>query len=809
MKIKIKLLGLSVFLSVLFFSAKANDIDPIKKYAIKGIIIDQASKNGLEYATVKLLNLPDSTLVTGTISNESGFFELNPENNGNYLIEIYFIGYDKHIQELSVTNENSKIDLGEIKIHPSSSEIEEVIVKGNKNSMDYQIDKKVLHVSSQFTSLSGTAVDLLQNAASVQVDIEGNVSLRGNSNFTVLIDGRPTVLDANDALESIPASMIQDIEIITNPSAKYDPEGTAGIINIITKKRSLTGFSGLANLNLGLDEKYGGDLLLNYRAEHINVFVGGDYNKNKYPGNMEFEQRTTQNGIDNFLNSEGERSRSRGGYSLRTGIELFFSDKTNLNLSGRFGNQEHNSASLTNYSEWTSLDTQPLEYYSVENGDRGGNYYSFESTFTHKFKPRDHQFDASFQFSNREGNELNVNTLQDADGVIQNSQKSTENGPGASIEYRLNYQQKFNDFVGIETGWEGRIGNSQETNGIYYYNTLSGEYNFQDEFSHDVNYETNIQAAYALVKGAKSNLGYQFGFRTEYTYRTIGLEDTGESFDIDRFDYFPGLHLSYKLTDKDQLMGSYTKRINRPRGWDLEPFYTWDDAYNVRKGNPNLQPEYIDAYEIAYQKLLGDNTFTVEAYYRTTENKIERIRQVYDENVILRTVENVGTDYSLGTEFVFNTKLTKFWDVDMTANFYDYRVKGQLLEQNFDQHSFTWGVRMNNTFVIKPNITLQMNPSYSGPQLEAQEIEEGSFRVDAALKMSFLEKKLQATLQVRDVFGTAKHESTLDTPLYYTHLIYTHKSPMLMLNLSWRIKNYKTSKPERTNGGEGGGEDDM
>lgn len=782
--------------------AGKKDIDePVTNYIISGNVIDEATKKPLEYATVKLLKLPDSTLVTGSISGVDGAFELNAKTGGKFLVEIHFLGYDIFTKAVELTKENNKIKLGEIKIHPDSENIDEVVVKGNKYAMDYQIDKKILHVSKQFSSVSGTAVDVLQNAPSVKVDIEGNVSLRGNSNFTVLIDDRPTVLDATEALEQIPAGMIQDIEIITNPSAKYDPEGTAGIINIITKKRSINGFSGLANLNVGLDDKYGGDILLNYRNEHFNVFVGADYNSRNYPGSMEFEQRTTQIGTDYFLNSEGDRSRQRERYSIRSGFEWFISDKTNFNLSGRYGDRESSSESFTDYSEWNSGETEKINYNSLETGTRGGYFYSISSAFTHKFKPRFHQLDASFMLYNRQGDELNVNTLYNSDGSPASSQRSTESGPGTGIRYRLNYQQKFTEALMLETGWEGRLGDSEESNGIYDFNTGTEEYEFQDIFSHDVNYNRNIQAAYALFSGQLSNLGYQVGLRTEYTYRKVDLEDTGESFDIDRWDYFPGVHLSYKLSQKDQFLGSYTRRIDRPRGWNLEPFITWSDAYNVRQGNPDLQPEYIDSYEIAYQKQFGQNAFTIEAYYRTTENKIERIRSVYRDNIIMQSFENVGKDYSLGTELILNIQATKFWETDLTGNFYQYRVEGVLDDKDFSNESFTWGVRWNNTFKLKENISMQLNPAYSGPEVEAQEIEEGYFRLDAAVMMSFMEKKLKATLQVRDVFGTSQHESTLDLADFYSHRIYRHKSPMVMLNLSWRINNYKPSKKGGRNGG--------
>ncbi len=248
---------------------------------------------------------------------------------------------------------------------------------------------------------------------------------------------------------------------------------------------------------------------------------------------------------------------------------------------------------------------------------------------------------------------------------------------------------------------------------MFYYNLANKTYVLQPKFSHDVTYERNIHALYTLAKGEYSNLGYQFGLRGEYTYRDIILEGTGETFNIDRWDYFPSLHISYTLADKNQFLASYSRRIDRPRGWSLEPFLTWSDAYNVRSGNPGLKPEYIDSYELGYQRDLGDNSFSAELYYRRTVNQIERIRSLYKENIMLSTFENVGTDYAIGTELMLNTQLFKWWESDVTGNFFDYRVTGKYNSKSFDRHSFTWSMRWNNIFNITKSTRLQLNPSYN------------------------------------------------------------------------------------------------
>lgn len=806
MKIYIILPFLLAFLSIETSYAQTGPSSS-RIFKITGKVVDASNNEPLEYATVKLLNRPDSTLETGSVTNSNGEFLIETRKKGDFWVQINYIGYTKTIKELNISGAVKNIDMGIIQIMPAAENIAEVTVKANKHSIDYKIDKKVLHVSQQYTSISGTAVDVLQNAPAVQVDIEGNVSLRGNSNFTVLIDGRPTVLSATEALEQIPASTIQDIEIITNPSAKYDPEGTAGIINIITKKRSLEGVNGIAHLNAGLDEKYGADLLLNYRTQYFNFFVAGDYNNRRYPGSMEEETRFLSNPDTTFyLSSDGDRERGRERYSGRAGIEWFPNESNTFSLSGRYGGRQSTWLSETDFEEWNSAEPQRIRYFSVEDGERGGNFYSLNFDYIHQFTGPKHKFDMNVMFYGRDGDDETVNTLRDANNNITNSQKSGEFGPASGLRYRANYMQPFTDAFKIEAGLQGRYRDSKETNEVFDYDTVNSEYVFQSQFSNDVTYQRNIHAMYGLFKGEVADFGYQLGFRAEYTYRDVKLNNTGENFNIDRWDYFPTAHFSYKLNKTNQLMASYSRRIDRPRGWYLEPFITWEDAYNVRRGNPDLKPEYINAFEIGYQKDFNGNALTTEVYYRTTQNNIERVRSVWEgsSDIMLQTFDNVGTDFALGTEIMLNLKLARWWDADITGNFYDYRVKGEFNGVDYDEHSFTYNVRWNNTFTLWENTRIQINPAYHGPEIEPQEEEEGYFEVDGAIRQSFLEKKLQLTLQVRDIFSTSKWESTTETNDLYNYRLYKYKTPIVMLNITWRINNYKSR-----NGNRGDGDPDM
>jgi outer membrane receptor protein involved in Fe transport len=777
-------------LTVLITAVRAEPV-PSDGFAISGTVLDDSDGSAMPYVTISVLEQPDSTMVTGTVTNDEGMFTLKVKDPGQYWLQLSFMGYKKKTMAIELQPDEGDIDLGNIKLIPDADVLEEVTVTGNKFSMDYKIDKKVLHVSKQHTTISGTAVDALQYAPSVQVDIEGNVSLRGNTNFTVLIDGKPSVLDATEALEQIPASSVKDIEIITNPSAKYDPEGTAGIINIITKKRSLNGISGLVHLNTGLDDKYGGDILLNYQTNHLKFFVSGDFNHRTYPGSMEHDNRFYGGDTTYYVQSSGMRERQRERYSFRAGAEWFPDDNHTVSVSGRYGNRMSAGTYETEYTEWNSVDTNKNEYISTESGERGGHFFSLQSNYVYQIET-DHKFDAEFMYYERDGSDNSINTLNNLNDVIQTGQKSLEYGPSKGMRYRLNYKQPFSGRLKLEAGLQGRFRDSKENNEIYYYDTARSEYVLQENFSHEVNYLRNIHAGYGLIRGEiGEGLGYQLGLRTEYTYRDIRLGEDEDNFLIDRWDFFPTTHFSYDLNENNQVMVSYTRRIDRPHGWYLEPFITWSDAYNVRQGNPALKPEYINAFEMAYQKEFGKHAFSTEIFYRITKNNIERIRTVYSENIMMHSYDNVGKDFSLGTEVMLNAEIVDWWNTDITGNLYDYRVKGEIDGVEYDNHSLTWNLRWNNSFQIAENTVIQLNPAYHGPEIEPQEEEAAYFDVDGAVRQSFFNKKLKVTLQVRDIFGTSKYESITETPELYNYRLYKHKTPIVMLNLSYSINNYK------------------
>ncbi len=682
---------LVVFVFLFTFSLFADN--PDKKGVIKGVIRDSLTSQPVEFATVAIYKSNDHTLIDGAITGAMGDFKISKLEDGNYDIEITFIGYKpKRLKNIFISG-NNDVDLNDIFISMTAENLKEIEITAGVPSIEYQIDRKVIHVDKQITATAGTAVDILESVPSVSVDIDGNVTLRGSSGFTVLIDGKPTILEPNDVLQQIPASAIEDIEIITNPSAKYDPDGTAGIINIIMKKIKLEGFNGIIDANAGIYGNYGGDFLFNYRKNAVNLYLGADYNKRSDPGTSEYERSTidTVAGNSTYTTADGDFESIRLSWQARGGIEIDASKNDYFNLGFRYGHRERTGTTSRNYDEWVEPGNIHNPYISNEDSERGGDFYSATLDYRHTFNKKGHNLSAQFIYDHRESKEMNTNELLDTNNMIQSAQKTTEDGPADRFRIQLDYTLPIGENDKFEAGYQNRIGQSEDANDLYNYDIDSG-FVLIPEYSNSTQYDQNIHAIYAMYAGEVKKFGYQLGLRGEYTYRYMELLKTGESYTLDRMDYFPTIHLSYNLPKDNMMMASYARRIDRPRGWYLEPFITVQDAYNLSQGNPELLPEYIDSYELNYQKRFDKDFMSFEAYYRVTHNKIERVSSVYEENILLHTFENVGKDYSLGGELMIGVDFFKWWHADIMGNLYYYQVKGELYDESFDNTEFKLGV---------------------------------------------------------------------------------------------------------------------
>lgn len=776
---------------------------------IKGAVQEFASDKPMGYANVVLFSTRDSSMVAGTVTAMDGSFTLEKVPFGRFYLIANFIGFNKEtVNDIRVTPKQMTVDLGTIKLHSSTENLEAVEITGQKEHIEYKIDRKVVNVSQDIMAQGGTAVNALENTPSVQVDIDGNVSLRGSSSFQVLIDGRPSVLEGSDALQQIPASNIDKIEIITNPSAKYDPDGVAGIINVILKEKIEKGFSGVINASAATNESYSTDFLLNYRYKKFNFFLGADYRDHNHSGTRDSRNENYIGDTTFYRNTFGDRSRGWKGYGVRAGFDYYLSDKTTIGVQGRKGYYDFHGGGISNLHEFTdpaNTDT----YSSTETTmKRSGDYYNASVNFQHKFDDNGHQIDASADFRTRTGDDADDQRQYRTDSdynIIEDNPyyiRAIEASDDKRYRFNIDYAKPINEEGKFEAGVQARI--EDETEDYIFRNWSYDDNDWVEDtlFSNTMDFNRTILSVYGIFSNKWNSFGYQLGLRGEYTDREIKNKLSAKPSVIDRWDYFPTIHLSKSFANDDQLLASYTRRIDRPRGWYLDPFVSFMDQYNFRQGNPDLEPEYTDSYELGYQKRIWGTFFSLEGYYRITNNKITRIRTLQDDGTFLHTFQNLNNDYSAGAELMARSNPAKWLDLTITGNLYHYRLKGTVGEENVDTESINWNGRLNAVVKLPKDIRLQINGMYFGPSVEAQGKSEGFFMTNAAVKKDFFDNHLTVTASIRDIFGTAKHEFTTTGPNFYSYDYFNRESQIVSLNLSWRINNYKT-KMDR-NGGDSG-----
>ena len=775
---------------------------------ILGTVVDKISGQPLEYSSVAVYKLQDSSLVTGTVTNSKGLFQFSDLSFGKYYIMIQFLGYENSVvNDVKITPEKSIFDMGIIILQPSLNEIKGVDVEAEQSPVLYKIDKKVINVSSNLNASGGTAVDVLENTPSVKVDIEGNVSLRGSENFVVLIDGRPSPFEGTDALQQVPAGMIDKVEIITNPSVKYNPDGTSGIINIITKKKSMQGMSGIVNINADTQGSYGGDLTINIKNNNINYFVGANLNNRVMKGYSESEERYFYNDTTNYIFKKGDRGGGRNSNGIKAGFDFSPTVFDNIMFSAETGEMSHERNSSSEYLQYNLPDSFPVRYLSDNKNGHGGNFLNLNLDYIHKFNSKGHELKGLARYEQGSSKSDNRTNLFNFDNSYVEGRKTIEDGNDKEIEVKFDYSLPFSETRKLEAGTQARIDIEDEGYSSHTLDINSGTY-FEDTASSTVSeYQRNIYSVYGLYLGEWKSFGYQVGMRGEYTKRIMHNVAKNEDYPIDRFDYFPSAHISLQLPFKQQLMASYSRRIERPRNYFLEPFITYRDPNSVYMGNPSLEPEYIDSYELSYQKAFGMSSFSIEAYLRQNNNKIERIQSVYSENIMLSTFDNIGKDLATGTEIMLNWISNDWYTLNISGNVYYYKIDGSNLSNGLDNESTNWDARVRNTFKIGKKIKLQADMNYEGPSVTSQGKSEGSFAAGSAVSMDFFEDKLKATIQVRDIFGTSRHAFELYGEGFYSKSSFNRDAPVFSVSISYKINNYKEKKGINSNGtGSGGGD---
>ncbi|MCF6239027.1 MAG: outer membrane beta-barrel family protein [Candidatus Marinimicrobia bacterium] len=560
----------------------------------------------------------------------------------------------------------------------------------------------------------------------------------------------------------------------------------------------------------GMLGQLGGDFLINYRNHKYTAYISARYQTRAYEGQDTGLSQTTVGDTLYYVGQFGNRRFEHGGYRLRTGLDFNISDKDVLGIKVSYGARGFDMSSENSFTGYTNYLATPFSSTSAALSERGGAYYDFGGNYEHQFSGPTHRLEVNGSYSIRRSDEQSKAEQFDNEGDKISGRITTEEGPTTRGRLEVKYEQPFANDGKLEAGYQFRQGLSADESGLQNWDPSSSKYVTVRPYDYNTEYKRNIQSLFSVISTNVGKLGVQGGFRAEYTFRNIAVIDSIE-FEIDRWDYFPSLHLSYNITPTQKFMTSYSRRIRRPRGWYLEPFETWTDAYNVRTGNPGLLPQYINSFEGGYLKYFGKNMISVEVYTRETTNLVERVQSVYSENVILHSFENVGNSLSVGSELSVRMRPAEWWDFNLMGNLYHYEINDQPASFVQNIESDNWSLRFNNNFTVNRFVKLQLNAMYNSASVTAQGEREAMFFLNAGARLNIIENKLSASVNIRDILDTGDHEFTSEGDGWYRYQYSDRTAPIFSAAIKYNFNNYRSKdwsgNGDDMNGDSGEGDD--
>jgi outer membrane receptor protein involved in Fe transport len=778
-------------------------------FNITGEVMDENSQP-VPFANAAIYSLPDSTLVTGAVSDDKGVFAIQTQS-GRYLLRVTFLSYQE--KAIPVNVQNADVALGRIVLAPGSQILESVTVEGQANQMELHLDKRVFQVEKDLSNISGSAADILDNIPSVAVDVEGNVSLRGSQNVRILIDGRPSAITGitpADALRQMQGNLIERIEIITNPSARYDAEGEVGIINIILKKEKQKGVNGSFTFTGGYPDNFGGSFNINARRKNVNFFTSYGLNYRSGPGrgfsNQSFRERTDTGDTTFYYRQNTKRERSDLAHNFRVGLDYFFNDRTSLTGSFLLRKGESTNKSDINYFDYSESIELVGEELREELEKEPETNSEINLTFKKDFERKDQQLVADFKFIDNQETE-NASFVQT--DLFENSalnQRSVNTEDERNILIQIDYTHPFGKKGKIETGVKSAlriIDNDFQVDSLNDFN----EWAVLPEYNNHLIYNEKIHAGYFIVGNELGRISWQAGLRGELSDIKVEMAETRDETFQNYFNVFPSAHLSYKFDPKRTVQLSYSYRLSRPRFRDLMPFSNFSDVRSISIGNPLLRPEYTHSTEAGYLFNWDRGSLLTSAYYRFRTGVIERIN-IVDSALYTRSYPvNLGTEDSYGFEFNFSFDATKWWRINANANIFRAITEGTYNDQRFSSDTYTWTTRTTSNMTIARKYDFQVAYSYRGPRQTTQGEDKSMYFVDLGLSRDFLKGNATVTFAVRDVFNSRKFRSVIDRPDegYYSEREFQGRVRQFLVTLSYRLNSQKENRG-RDNDNVGGGE---
>ncbi len=778
---------------------------------ITGTIIDNSNLAPIEFVNVAVFKQGNAEPAFGVTTNANGVFLFPSVPNGKYSIRFSFVGYKIYNQLLTV--EDSPLNLGIIKLIGNSKTLGDVEVVAQGSQMRFDIDKKVFSVDQNIAASGGSATDVLKNIPSVKVDNEGNVSLRKDANVEVWINGKPSGLTVDNraqVLQQMPAESIESIEIMTNPSAKFNPEGTAGIINLVMKKNRKAGYYG--SLSAGLMYPTGGKLggtmgtNINYSSNKVDAYVNIGYRAMSFQGGGN-TQRYNYSGVDTTLLMQNlVRDVTYSGLFLRAGIDYHLDQKNSLSFAGFQMNGSGNSSSIIDYILTDEVNNLELRKYKRKNTSLGTRpSFNLNLDYRHDFdKKGTHNILASMEYSAHtrgSDNRYEQSYLTPPNNDITQSLL----GKNKEFVFKTDYTNKITETNRIEAGWQSTLSNRLSDASGFYTQSNTNLSAYMNKFD----YDEMIHAGYITYGDRFMNkLNVQAGLRAEYMDRiftnTTDLAGTQKIDPKPTLEFFPSLYLSYTLTKKDELQLNYTRRVNRPRGRQINPFRDYSDSTSIAYGNPNLLPEYSSSLEFNYMRIWDNHSLSASAYYRYTDNVIENVRFI-NSGSMENTYMNIAKIKNTGMEFIVKNQLFTSFNLTSSVNLYYSKMDSSVYVNPYNtiisttiagQSTFAWSANVIANLMFSKTFSGQITGEYSSPTLIAQGKESAEYQVDLGFRKTFLDRKLSVNLIASDIFNFNKERTiTWGTSFYQIAESYFHRR-LIGITISYNFGNMKPKQTE-------------
>lgn len=802
---------------------------------IEGIVIDGELGGPLGYVTVQVKEKGSSKILKGAVTGDDGNYRIEGLKKGDYVVTYSYVGYAEINKPISIKNEGQILRLGELVLEEDANQLSEVEVVGQKPQMRFEIDRKVFDATQDIASEGGSASDLLANIPSVEVDNEGTVSLRGNSSVTIWINGKASGLTSDnqsDILEMMPASDIKQVEVITNPSAKYSPEGTAGIINIVLKDDRQPGYYGSVKVGADTNGGYQASGNINYSSSKWDAYANINYRKRKDEGGGVTSRENIEEAT--FLDQHTSTDRQNHNWFGRFGVTWHITkvDDLAFNTTLMTGGGDDDEAIhyLSTDSEGSTIYTSDRSTY----GDSDMKMYNLELNYVHKFSDKSN-IDVTLSHNRWKNDRMDIyeQTTEYTDPTQSESpvyQTQNTNIDDKTWEVQADYSNRLSDKFKLEAGYKGTF--QRNASPVDTYTGTTAEDMEQDQTLYNrFLYNQDIHALYLTFGGKWGNLSYQAGVRGEYwQVDTHSLDydqefngEPSEKYEKDYFKLFPSAFISYALPNDNEIQINYTRRLRRPWGGQLNSFRDISDASNISFGNPELTPEYSHSFELNYIKSWeSGHTLSLSGYYRSTDDVMQRISYLSsEENVMYSTYENISRSQSSGMEIVGKDRLFTILDLTTTVNLYysklngfSYLPEGAESEVTSDtDESFSWSARMIANFSLPWGITFQARGNYTSRRLVSQGHRKPNYSVDLGLRKSFMKDKLTLSINVRDLLESRKFRTITSSSSFWQDSENWRSGRRIGFTLTYNFGNMNKNKNRRSQGDQdydgNGGETEM